>query len=146
MPLPAPAGTTQQSPSSKAPTLHTLPNGDVRVIQCAPKDILVNDQAHSRQTSEMQTTISKMSFASSVASFADLPQLDTLNLKCSRQQLQKLVGAYFHVGELVVDAEMEACRQQTRKCTPRCGDCAAGLTLGMNGLLKNLFVKTQDVC
>lgn len=95
-----------------APTFHTLPNGDVRVIQSPSRDVILSE-ARSDWSSRGSTSSGSLSDG-------ELPDVAALRFRCSRKMLQELVGAYFHVAELVVDAEDEATQRQTSKCPAGC--------------------------
>lgn len=80
-----------------APTLHSLPNGDVRVIQSPPRDVIVADGSANRMGRGSPSSSSK-------------PDLGAVALKfrCSKSRLAQLQGSHFHIGELLIDAEKES--------------------------------------
>eukprot|EP00401_Gymnodinium_catenatum_P067122 CAMPEP_0117595772 /NCGR_PEP_ID=MMETSP0784-20121206/73942_1 /TAXON_ID=39447 /ORGANISM="" /LENGTH=344 /DNA_ID=CAMNT_0005397979 /DNA_START=1 /DNA_END=1035 /DNA_ORIENTATION=+ len=103
-------------PLKAEPTLHVLPNGDVRVIQSPGGDLLL---ASSGDDAPQGTAPS--------GSDAALQALAALKLQGSKQTLIQLVGAHFHVAELVIDAEVEAMarnnvhsRAPKDACVPPC--------------------------
>jgi len=77
-----------------AHTFHMLPNGDVRVIQ-SPGECVVQEEAEVTESDKKSSRISNAAFGS-------------LKLQYSMEKLQNLVGTYFHVGELFIDAELES--------------------------------------
>eukprot|EP00931_Biecheleriopsis_adriatica_P095931 TRINITY_DN69582_c0_g1_i1.p1 TRINITY_DN69582_c0_g1~~TRINITY_DN69582_c0_g1_i1.p1 ORF type:complete len:332 (+),score=46.11 TRINITY_DN69582_c0_g1_i1:92-1087(+) len=75
-------------PAVHTHTFHHLPDGDVRVIQSAPGDVLrplPEECGQGQQTNNLRA----------------------VKLAYSSETIQKLVGTYFHVGELIIDAELE---------------------------------------
>lgn len=78
-----------------AHTFHMLPNGDVRVIQSAPGECLVKEEAPESDATPK------------------LKEFGSLKLHYSVEKLQKLIGTYFHIGELVIDAELESILRKT---------------------------------
>jgi len=52
--------------------------------------------------------------ASAIFSGTDLSAVAALKFECPRDQLDKLVGAHFHIGELMIDAEIESHTHQAR--------------------------------
>lgn len=79
-------------------TLHTMPNGDVRVIQTPARDVLMCKEGECRQGKnglQLQST-------------GRTSTLVALRFPCRKELLGQLVGAYFHVGELIADAEAES--------------------------------------
>lgn len=102
---------------SEAHTFHMLPNGDVRVIQSPPRDVVLRmdtvstegEQAGQRATTEPPRPDSH------AASRCTSSAVAALKFECPREQLQTLIGAHFHLGELVIDAEIES----ASRCNPR---------------------------
>jgi hypothetical protein len=72
-------------------TLHMLPNGDVRVIQSPADDIMM------RSPSDKMHTDGDSSGS-----------LSALKIKGSKEELQRLIGAHFHIGEVIADADVES--------------------------------------
>merc|ERR1719265_1208852 len=92
-----------------AQTFHTLPNGDVRVIQSPAQDIIVGAVVDAAQQVIENSISSLSSFKSSEFSNCELNQmtaLAALKFDCSTEKLEKLIGVHFHLGELIVDTEM----------------------------------------
>lgn len=112
---------------NRAQMLHVLPNGDTRVIQSPPQDVVV--KTHPRRRSwkveeEVQHLLPEWQEA-------DLTTMAALAFDCPREELQQLVGAHFHVGELTVDAEVP---DAPWRCGPQADgfeefSCADGLVL-----------------
>lgn len=99
-----------------APTLHSLPNGDVRVIQSPPRDVIVADDGNELRGSSKEST-------------PGLPQTVALKFQCSRARLAQLQGSHFHIGELLIDAEYESANRMQRReesclnCNCNCNCC-----------------------
>jgi hypothetical protein len=72
--------------------LHVLPNGDVRVIQSlADNDLMCSTSDKAAHT------------------IGDTPSaLPALKFEGSQQDLEQLIGAHFHIGELIADADIES--------------------------------------
>jgi hypothetical protein len=71
-------------------TLHKLPNGDIRVIQSPADDVM------------MRTPCGK------AMHMANDRQLSALKFEGSIKVLEHLIGAHFHIGELIADADIES--------------------------------------
>jgi len=71
-------------------TLHVLPNGDVRVIQSPADDVMM------------------CSATDTVSNERDEMPLSALKFEGSSQDLEQLIGAHFHIGELIADADIES--------------------------------------
>lgn len=99
-----------------AHTFHRLPNGDVRVIQSPPGDIVLQGDAWRRQNGgKPQPGEDAVAEPHPVAPNAD-SAVAALKFECPREQLQQFIGTHFHFGELVIDAEFEAAsRSQSRR-------------------------------
>jgi len=94
--------------STESPSFHTLPNGDVRVWQSTP-DV-------------MQPIFTGAMLR---------PPFFTLKFLCPTDALEQILGAHFHMGELLSDAEVESHSQRSIKV-------AAALQAGAN--------ETSDSC
>jgi hypothetical protein len=100
----------QQQPGSvkayeEAHTFHMLPNGDVRVIQSPPRDIMLQADDERMQAKPQEGAVTEAHAA------VGLPGEDSstvVRFECPREHLQLLIGAHFHVGELAVDADLES--------------------------------------
>jgi hypothetical protein len=99
-------------------TYHMLPNGDVRVIQSPPCDIVMGQPVTSVPEEGIADVPTKTGSAGALCR-GDLPSVAALLFKGPTESLRRLIGAHFHVGELVADAEMESlsrrCRGSVRK-------------------------------
>jgi len=100
-------------------TVHMLPNGDVRVIQSPPRDLVIRGSSPDFPTDEIskdkQPNDDQVKpLASAIFSGTDLSAVAALKFECPRDQLDKLVGAHFHIGELMIDAEIESHTHQAR--------------------------------
>merc|ERR1719265_1401296 len=80
-------------------TVHVLPNGDMRVIQSPDNDVI--QKGDDKETTSFRVGETSMS---------------ALKLEGKQHDLEKLIGAHFHIGELIVDADIESeNRMQTRQ-------------------------------
>lgn len=136
-------------PCADAHTFHMLPNGDVRVIQSPPGDVMWQGE----QGEEDGGSVSKVptppveateSGAGAVAAVA------SLKFGCPREQLMQLVGAHLHLGELVVDAELESLLRSNKRPPPGLGKhgpvkqrhspgCGSACIEGLNRLLDQII-------
>lgn len=98
-----------------AHTFHVLPNGDVRVIQSPPGDVVLRGDSWRKQGKGMQQSNNGAAVEPSSTAADGSTSVAALKFECPREQLQQLIGAHFHLGELVIDAEIEsATRSQTK--------------------------------
>lgn len=74
--------------------LHNLPNGDVRVIQSPADNVMM------RTPSEENVTHTAGNHRPSA--------LSALKFEGSVRDLQKIIGAHFHIGELIADADIDS--------------------------------------
>lgn len=81
-------------------TFHMLPNGDVRVIQSAPGDVVVKRKAPKQPGPKAA--------GAQACGAASTATMRSVKFQYSTERLQKLIGTYFHVGELVIDAEYDS--------------------------------------
>jgi hypothetical protein len=118
----------------KTRAFHTLPNGDVRVIQTPPQDLIRavvlhdNEEDESGRGDEPKTVFpsaSEMLITEATAAI-------TLMFECTIQQLKLFTGAHFHIGELVVDADLSSIVR--REVCERRKDCV-GQAYGCDALL-----------
>lgn len=103
-----------ESPS----TYFKLPNGDVRVIQSPPYDVVMGQSMTGEVVAETEhagdsSCESASRYIRPKPSYAlcrgDLPSITALLFQApTAESLQMLKGAHFHIGELVADAEMES--------------------------------------
>jgi len=141
----APASTTTANQASKshaavATTFHTLPNGDLRVIQSPPADIVLSRVMENPQEGDGQED-GPVRIQTSGHSGGDLPAVSAVLFQGPKESLQPFVGAYFHIGELVIDAEMESISRHHASspghsvgCT-----CLAGLQTILYKLIKRIL-------
>jgi len=118
-------------------TVHMLPNGDVRVIQSPPHDLVIRASSPDCPTDETSKDEQPKDeevkpLASGIFSATDLSAVAALKFECSRDQLDKLVGAHFHMGEIMIDAEIESYTHQARALSGTFKD------LGVMGCLKGI--------
>jgi len=144
----------------EAHMLHELPNGDTRVIQSPPQDVVV--RAGSEHASEGQWAVDdevKPLASAFTDETEDIATMAALAFDCPREELQQLVGAHFHVGELTVDAESEAfprapwhhqgripcasVKDATDAAVGADSSCVAGLKLLLQEALAALFLGLQ---
>jgi len=71
-------------------TLHVLPNGDVRVIQSPADDVMMCSPSEEAMHTTGDSALSALKF------------------ECSERELMQLIGAHFHIGELITDADIES--------------------------------------
>lgn len=88
---------------------HTMPNGDVCVIQSPPLDCMISLEPDSPMGG-----MSSDRFLNASAEELGRPYA-ALKFRCPRERLAQLIGAHFHVGELMIDAEMDSITRQTSK-------------------------------
>lgn len=89
-----------------APLMHTLANGDVRVIQSPASDVMLRGQEVGPAIN-VQDNVSKplnAEFKPTRMSTFDL-QVEALKFRCSVQTLSELIGTHLHIGELTIDAD-----------------------------------------
>eukprot|EP00927_Polykrikos_kofoidii_P026170 TRINITY_DN23350_c0_g1_i1.p1 TRINITY_DN23350_c0_g1~~TRINITY_DN23350_c0_g1_i1.p1 ORF type:complete len:565 (+),score=112.58 TRINITY_DN23350_c0_g1_i1:115-1695(+) len=107
------------SSGSQPVSFYALPNGDVRVVQSLPAVVTVEQTVDSANSFGM---VEDPSFApdrsdSRRPSIHGSPTNDdamhnfVLKFECKTDVLQQLRGTHFHVGELIVDAEMQSMQQ-----------------------------------
>uniref|UniRef100_A0A7S4SVR6 Uncharacterized protein n=1 Tax=Alexandrium monilatum TaxID=311494 RepID=A0A7S4SVR6_9DINO len=109
-----------------AHTFHMLPNGDVRVIQSPPGDVVLqggswHQQGEGKRPPRQGAADSSAALASNGASV-----VAALKFACPRDQLQQLIGAHFHLGELVIDAEIESASRSQSKRSGACSTSGRG--------------------
>eukprot|EP00930_Biecheleria_cincta_P036211 TRINITY_DN24846_c0_g1_i1.p1 TRINITY_DN24846_c0_g1~~TRINITY_DN24846_c0_g1_i1.p1 ORF type:complete len:354 (+),score=66.12 TRINITY_DN24846_c0_g1_i1:56-1117(+) len=112
-------------------TFHMLPNGDVRVIQSAPGDVVVKREAPKE--------LGPKAAGDKVCGAAATATMRSVKFQYSTERLRKLIGMYFHLGELVIDAEYDSILRcgagaiQTPLITPE--KASRGCLGGMQSLL-----------
>jgi len=120
---------------TQAQMLHVLPNGDTRVIQSPPQDVVVTSDSR-RASLSVHEDVKPLSPELGGGIGEELTTLAALAFDCPREQLRQIVGAHFHVGELAVDAETDSLlrspgrRRPDSRSAERSDDtCAGGLAL-----------------
>jgi hypothetical protein len=84
-------------------TFHNLPSGDVRVIQSLPGDVRgVSKDNPCEYSDGLGDDRDVAPHGAGAGAFT------ALKFKCRREQMQQFIGACFHVGELISDAETES--------------------------------------
>jgi len=100
---------------------HVMPNGDVRVIQSAPQDIMFEIEPGT--TGELP--------AQCPGPGALLRNAAALKFTCDMDRLMPFAGAHFHAGELVVDADAESAQRVLGEADSQNGiiseDCMRGI-------------------
>lgn len=81
-------------------TFHMLPNGDVRVIQSAPGAVVVKREAPKQ--------LGPKAAGAKACGASATSTMRSVKFQYSTERLRKLIGTYFHVGELVIDAEYDS--------------------------------------
>jgi len=139
----------------KAPRLsmHTLDNGDVRVIQSPPSDLMVVKQESTKP--RMVGTASD-----GRETYAPLHQLiEGVVFRCTARTIQNLIGINFHLGELVIDADSESCLQRGESIgsgraihekrsgqQSSCNHVSKACELQKIGCLTGVWLKVSDIC
>lgn len=93
----------------KAPriSMHTLDNGDVRVIQSPPSDLMPSMKQEPTKPRMVGTATGGRE------AHAPLHQLiEGVVFRCTARTIHNLIGINFHLGELVIDADFESCLQR----------------------------------
>mmetsp|Transcript_43081 Transcript_43081/g.133325 ORF Transcript_43081/g.133325 Transcript_43081/m.133325 type:complete len:422 (+) Transcript_43081:143-1408(+) len=158
---------------SDAHTFHVLPNGDVRVIQSPPRDVVLRVDSMGKKREEAARggqrpdgaagpgvpaeVLSFPAFAVS-GNNSTSSAVAALKFECPTEQLQPLVGAHFHLGELVIDAEIESASRESERrhhaggdfaLSVRCkripGSCFDGLNMLICKLLSKLKPLVDDI-
>jgi len=106
-------------------TLHKLPNGDVRVIQSPADDVMMC----SPSTQMLQQPGSGA--------------LTVLKFEGSEQDLEQIIGAHFHIGELIADADIESKNRQRASLVFKHRVSAKGCWEGVSSALKTLAVMCE---
>uniref|UniRef100_A0A7S1KY12 Uncharacterized protein n=1 Tax=Alexandrium catenella TaxID=2925 RepID=A0A7S1KY12_ALECA len=133
-----------------AHTFHVLPNGDVRVIQSPPGDVVLRGDAWLRQGGGVRQPNSGVATEPPSTALDGAAAVAALKFECPREQLQQLIGTHFHLGELVIDAEIEsASRSQSKRqgTSPRppaaspagAGQTGSGCLVGLNMLFTKMI-------
>jgi len=90
------------------PTYHMLPNGDVRVIQSPPADIVMGRPVLSNiaEDKDIEIADAPVKLGSGAAlSCGELPSVSALLLKGPQEGLRRLIGVHFNIAELLIDAD-----------------------------------------
>lgn len=87
--------------SPAAHAFHVLPNGDVRVIQSPSREF--DPEVYCSPEDSARLVWKGPS--------GDDLSVTALKFDCAQEDLQCLVGAHFHLGELMVDAELQSVRR-----------------------------------
>jgi len=91
-------------------TLHVLPNGDVRVIQSPADDVMMRGGS----------LAGKPTGGAAMHTIGDCPSaLSALKFEGCKRDLAKLIGAHFHIGELIADSEVESLNRKEAIATLR---------------------------
>lgn len=104
-----------------AQTFHMLPNGDVRVVQSPDQDVIVGAVVDAAQQ-VIENSISSLSSFKSNEFGCELNNMTAsaaLKFDCSSEKLEKLIGVHFHLGELIVDTEMESVSRRCARAAER---------------------------
>jgi hypothetical protein len=101
-----------------APMMHTLENGDVRVIQSAATDVMLRPTEHGinhgnpqdgsevAEESTQQTKQNNEKTSERVEiSPGELQLVEALKFRGPAAKLKQFVGMHFHIGELTIDAD-----------------------------------------
>lgn len=135
---PAAAKLHAEAPS----TYHMLPNGDVRVIQSPPRDIIMGKVAEELNGEDLtySETAAKCASYGALGS-GNLPALaGLLFVGSTGDSLRHLIGAHFHVGELVVDAEAESfSRRMSKSRTSAQSRCYGGITIMLQKIIQRMM-------
>mmetsp|Transcript_118547 Transcript_118547/g.335368 ORF Transcript_118547/g.335368 Transcript_118547/m.335368 type:complete len:356 (-) Transcript_118547:121-1188(-) len=130
------------------PTFHVMPNGDLRVIQSPPPDIVFGRPLEDPVSAGVGPTEQRVPRPlPSGISDCDLAGVAALMFKGHLETLRHLIGAHFHVRELVIDAEMESIgmSQQSCKSSPDGAASQCGCFVGVQALLHSVLNRTLDV-
>lgn len=100
-------------------SMHTLDNGDVRVIQLPPSDVMVTKN-------QALTPLAGTSAVGKGPSSALQHAIEGVIFKCSPRTMKHLIGITFHLGELVIDADSESCFQRGEKLVVSSSMCNKG--------------------
>jgi len=116
-----------------APMIHTLENGDVRVIQSAATDVMLRPADHgpnhanpqegsddAEDGSDQAKQPTKVVSEQPEMSPGDLQMVEALKFRGSAAKLKQYVGMQFHIGELTIDAD--AASSILRGPAKMCGD------------------------
>lgn len=104
------------------PVYNVLPNGDVRVVQSPARDVLLMPRADTVAAEAMKAVADST--------------ISALKFECAAATLQLLVGAHLHLGELMIDAEVESMRREH----------ARGLELHSDPMLETLWAHIARQC
>lgn len=120
-------GDNRRTPSGfleDAASMHTLPNGDVRVIQSAPLlGAMVDIPALAVGTIRSLTSFGGSGGVEFPCGFTAMA---ALKFECRHERLQHLLGVHFHIAELAADAEQEPESPQQAGCFAAIRGSASG--------------------
>jgi hypothetical protein len=101
-----------------APIMHTLENGDVRVIQSAATDVMLRPTEHGfdhgnpqdgsgdvEESTQPTKQISEKTPERVEISPGELQLVEALKFRGPAAKLKQFVGMHFHIGELTIDAD-----------------------------------------
>jgi hypothetical protein len=132
-------------------TFHMLPNGDVRVIQSPPPDIVIGRALANAAAlgEEPVDGVVKPPHLGTVCSGGDLPAVSALMFKGPKEALQQMIGVHFHIGELVIDAEVESVSRHgvggLRGSAVGCSCFTAGIRKIVNEMLERIISERKLV-
>mmetsp|Transcript_7832 Transcript_7832/g.14236 ORF Transcript_7832/g.14236 Transcript_7832/m.14236 type:complete len:403 (-) Transcript_7832:63-1271(-) len=110
-------GKEQASVEAPGMAMHTLDNGDVRVIQSPPSDVMVLRQhlakvgirSTAANTKEASTDKQQRQATNSGQ---NANAIEGVFFKCTSRTIKCLLGISFHLGEMLIDADSESCFQR----------------------------------
>jgi len=94
-----------KAPMTIEPVMHTLNNGDVRVIQSPPSDVMFRRAAAAPTLGAGGKT---QPANKGKHSTLDLHLVEALRFQCHPSRLRQLLGTYLHLEELLIDADAES--------------------------------------
>eukprot|EP00747_Dinoflagellata_sp_TGD_P184248 gnl/TRDRNA2_/TRDRNA2_39707_c0_seq1.p1 gnl/TRDRNA2_/TRDRNA2_39707_c0~~gnl/TRDRNA2_/TRDRNA2_39707_c0_seq1.p1 ORF type:complete len:438 (-),score=77.92 gnl/TRDRNA2_/TRDRNA2_39707_c0_seq1:411-1724(-) len=129
------------------PTVHTLPNGDVRVIQSPPRDIVLG--AVPGQADDGGQAVENTAAAPGrrerndsdvqISPSCDFTTETAMKFECRLENMTPLVGAHFHITELVVDAEVESMSRRRMRAAGQSVVALKGSPSGCLNGARNFF-------
>lgn len=114
-------GKEQASVEAPRMAMHTLDNGDVRVVQSPPSDLMVVRRqlttlgitSTAANSKEASTTGSQQKSTGDGERNANA--IEGVFFKCTSRTIKSLLGISFHICEMMIDADSESCFQRGEK-------------------------------